>query len=103
MGTATFELVESSLSNPAMVSSPSAASSTVRPRTPIWSSEDAKATSPYRLTLPYVGFTPTTPQNAAGCLTDPPVSEPRAMGVMPAATAAADPPDEPPATQRTSC
>src|SRR6266550_2909463 len=103
MGTGTFELVESSLSNPAIVSSPSAASSTVRPSTPIWSSDDAKATRPYRLTRPYVGFTPTTPQNAAGCLTDPPVSDPSARGVTPAAIAAADPPEDPPGTQRTSC
>src|SRR4029079_3857497 len=51
---------------------------------------------------PYVGFTPTTPQKAAGCRTDPPVSEPSAIGVIPAATAAAEPPDDPPATQRTS-
>src|ERR1700681_1979208 len=102
MGTSTFALVESILSNPAMLSRPSAASSTVRPRTPIWSSDDAKATSPYRLTLPYVGFTPTTPQKAAGCLTEPPVSEPSAIGVIPAAPAAADPPDDPPGTHRTS-
>src|SRR3954466_15253883 len=85
-----------------MLSSAMAASSTVRPKTPIWSSDDAKATSPYRLTRPYVGFTPTTPQKAAGCLTEPPVSDPRAIGVIPAATAAADPPDDPPGTQRTS-
>src|SRR5213075_2603317 len=38
------------------------------------------------------------PQNAAGCLTDPPVSEPSAIGTTPAATAAADPPDDPPGT-----
>lgn len=41
---------------------------------------------------------PTTPQNAAGWRMDPPVSEPSAMGVMPAATEAAEPPDEPPGT-----
>src|SRR5689334_11975040 len=39
------------------------------------------------------------PQNAAGWRTDPPVSEPRATGTMPAATAAAEPPDEPPGTR----
>src|SRR3954452_11160680 len=85
-----------------MTCNPRAASSTVVPKTPIWSSEDANATRPYRLTLPYVGFTPTTPQNAAGCLTEPPVSEPSAIGTSPAATAAAEPPDEPPGTRRTS-
>src|SRR5690606_15062968 len=45
------------------------------------------------------GLMPTTPQNAAGCLTDPPVSEPSATGTRPAATAAADPPDDPPGTR----
>ena len=39
---------------------------------------------------------PTTPQNEAGCRIDPPVSLPRAAGTIRAATAAADPPDEPP-------
>src|SRR5687768_11522791 len=82
-----------------MTPRPTAASSTVRPKTPMWSSDDAKATRPNRLTRPYVGFTPTTPQNEAGCLTEPPVSEPSAMETIPAATAAAEPPDEPPGTR----
>ena len=42
---------------------------------------------------------PSTPQNAAGWRTEPPVSVPSASGTMPAATAAAEPPDEPPATR----
>ena len=42
---------------------------------------------------------PTTPQKAAGWRMDPPVSEPRVTVVMPAATAAAEPPEEPPGTQ----
>src|SRR5215213_6162532 len=82
-----------------MACSPRAASSTVAPNTPTWSSDDAKATSPKRLTRPYVGFTPTTPQNAAGWRTEPPVSEPSAIGTIPDATAAADPPDDPPGTR----
>ena len=45
-----------------------------------------------------MGFTPTTPQNEPGWRMDPPVSEPSATGSMPAATAAALPPDEPPGT-----
>src|SRR5438094_10492846 len=45
---------------------------------------------------PYVGFRPTTPHMAAGCRIEPPVSDPRATGVSPAATAAADPPLVPP-------
>ena len=36
------------------------------------------------------------PQNAAGCLIDPPVSVPVAARADLAATAAADPPEEPP-------
>jgi len=39
---------------------------------------------------------PTTPQSAAGCRIDPPVSDPSAIGVRLEATAAADPPLEPP-------
>ena len=33
-----------------------------------------------------------------GCRIEPPVSEPRLNGTKPAATAAAEPPDEPPGT-----
>src|SRR5581483_2640558 len=98
-GTGTSAEVASMGSRPAMICVASAASSTVRPNTPTWSSDDANATSPNRLTRPYVGFTPTIPQNAAGCRTDPPVSDPSAIGTTPAATAAADPPDEPPGTR----
>src|SRR6185369_8149442 len=94
-----FADVESNQSYPAMARRPRAASSTVVPSTPTLSSDDAKATSPKRLTRPYVGFTPTMPQNAAGWRTDPPVSEPSAMETMPDATAAAEPPDEPPGTR----
>src|SRR6476646_4770770 len=85
-----------------MARSPRAASSTVAPKTPTWSSDEANATSPNRLTRPYVGFTPTIPQNAAGWRTEPPVSEPSAIGTIPDATAAADPPDDPPGTRRMS-
>src|SRR5690606_16635222 len=45
---------------------------------------------------------PLTPQSAAGWRTDPPVSVPVAPMTKPAATAAADPPDEPPGTAETS-
>ena len=40
---------------------------------------------------PCVGLNPTTPQNAAGRITEPLVCEPMAPGTMPAATAAAEP------------
>src|SRR5215472_8355003 len=49
------------------------------------------------LTLPRVGLRPTRPHSLAGILIDPPPSLACATGTMPAATAAADPPDEPPA------
>ena len=42
---------------------------------------------------------PTTPHSAAGWRIEPPVSDPRARGANPAATAAAEPPDEPPGTR----
>src|SRR5207253_9902360 len=69
----------------------------------IWSSDDAKATRPYRDTRPYVGLTPTTPQNDAGVRIEPPVSEPRAINDVPEATLAADPPLEPPGTRSRLC
>ncbi len=46
-----------------------------------------------------MGFTPTTPQSAAGWRIEPPVSEPRPSGAYSAATAAAEPPLEPPGTR----
>ena len=47
-------------------------------------------------TRPRVGFSPTSPQAAAGMRIEPPPSEPVAAGTRPAATAAPEPPDEPP-------
>ena len=41
---------------------------------------------------------PTMPQSAAGWRMEPPVSLPRAQSASPAATAAAEPPLEPPGT-----
>src|SRR5437762_3910926 len=45
---------------------------------------------------------PTTPQYAAGSRTEPPVSVPRLPSASPAATATAEPPDEPPGTRARS-
>ena len=45
---------------------------------------------------------PTTPHSAAGWRMEPPVSEPSASVTSPAATAAAEPPDEPPGTRSVS-
>ncbi len=47
---------------------------------------------------PCVGFSPTTPQYAAGSRIDPPLSVPIAATTQPAATEAADPPLDPPAS-----
>ena len=44
-------------------------------------------------------MTPTTPQNDAGWRMDPPVSEPSATTAVPCATAAAEPPLDPPGTR----
>jgi len=56
----------------------------------------ATAFTPARGTAPRVGTKPTTPQNDAGRITEPAVCVPSANGAMCAATAAADPLDEPP-------
>ena len=53
---------------------------------------------PYRDTRPYVGFKPVRPVSAAGWRIDPPVSVPVAAGASRAATAAAEPPEDPPGT-----
>src|ERR1039457_4731682 len=65
----------------------------------MWSRERAKAVSPYREPLPYVGVTPTTPQKDAGWRMDPPVSLPSDTTAVPCATTAADPPLDPPGTR----
>ncbi len=48
-------------------------------------------------TRPKEGLNPLKPQAADGIRKDPPPSEPVASGTMPAAKAAAEPPEEPPA------
>src|SRR6185436_7643796 len=52
---------------------------------------------------PYAGFNPTTPQAAAGIRMEPPVSVPMEAQLMPEATAAAEPPLDPPAERAMSC
>ena len=58
---------------------------------------------PVRPISPKVGFSPTTPQKAAGRMIEPPVCVPTASGTIPAATAAAEPWDEPPGVWPGSC
>src|SRR5581483_12115864 len=74
----------------------SAASSTVRAIGPTWSSVQEMGTIPYVLTRPRVGFSPTTPQRIAGDRIEPDVSPPVAPSTIWAATAAAEPPLDPP-------
>ena len=45
-----------------------------------------------------MGLRPTTPQNAAGCLMEPPVSDPKDTGASKADTQALEPPLDPPGT-----
>lgn len=53
--------------------------------------------SPWVGTVPAEGFHPAMPHQAAGIRTEPMVSEPSASHDMPAATAAPEPPLDPPA------
>ena len=66
---------------------------------PAWSRLEAKAIIPHLEILPYVGLMPVIPHREAGCLIEPPVSVPDAAGTIPAATAAAAPPELPPGTK----
>ena len=83
-------------SYPASTSVTSAQSSTERAKTPNVSRNGDCIRTPVRGIRPKLGFNPTTPQKDAGRMMDPPVWVPTASGTMPAATAAADPCDDPP-------
>ena len=89
----------SSGSAPVLTVNAAASIATVRARKPGESNDGASATPPAREMRPKVVFSPSTPQNAAGSRIDPPVSLPMASGTSPAATAAADPPEDPPGTR----
>src|SRR6266545_1707288 len=90
------DTVRSALSGPTIASSTTAQSSALRAIGPILSSVQESAIAPWRLTSPYVGRRPVTPQYADGVPIEPEVSDPSAYGTRPAATAAPDPLDEPP-------
>src|SRR5208283_5518626 len=51
---------------------------------------------PREATSPWVGLCAETPQKCAGTRKEPPMSEPNDKGPKPAASAADDPPEEPP-------
>src|SRR5450830_451343 len=85
------------MSRPAVARSCKTASATLRPIGP--TTEIGVQPSNLRSlgTRPGDGRKPTTPHLAAGMRKDPPVSEPLHSGSRSVASAAAEPPDEPPA------
>ena len=82
---------------PAIPARSSAQSSTVRAIGPAWSRLSASGTIPRIGTSPRVGLIVEVPQNAEGIRSEPAVSVPVAAGVIRAASAAPEPPLEPPA------
>ena len=83
-------------SAPAIASVSKATSATVCASGPTESKSVDSGTAPYRLIRPYVGLRPVNPHSEDGMRIEPPVSDPSAHGVIPAVTAAAEPPPEPP-------
>ena len=78
----------------ASTSRPAAASATQRAITPLVASPSPSTVA--AVTRPLVGLSPTRPVQDAGTRIDPPPSAAWAMGAIPAATATAEPPEEPP-------
>ena len=72
--------------------------STVGEKIEMVSIERQAGTMPRAETLPMVGFRPTTLPNIAGTRPEPAVSVPSAKSTRPAATAGAEPEDDPPGT-----
>ncbi len=70
---------------------------------PTQSSVVTAGATPSRETRPNVGFSPITPQQAAGPRIEPPVSVPSAASASPSPTAAAEPLDEPPGMRVRAC
>lgn len=84
-------------SPPAITSSSAALSRTVRVTTPCTAAPCIISPAPGPSGVsPRPGLRPTRPQHAAGMRVEPPPSLAPAAGTMPAATAAAEPPDDPP-------
>ncbi len=87
----------------AIALSTAAQSATVRAMGPAWSRVAESGTMPSRSApRPWVGLIELTPESAAGIRSEPAVSVPSAAGTMPAASAAPEPPLEPPALRETS-
>jgi hypothetical protein len=83
-------------SSPAITASAAAHSATVRARGPRESREKESGNAPARGTRRAVGLKPTTPLSEAGIRTEPPVSDPIAMSLVPCPTETPAPEDEPP-------
>jgi hypothetical protein len=83
--------------SPAIIATARATVATSGASEPMVSREWLSGTTPEVSISPNVGLKPTTPQRPAGMRTEPPVSLPTAQSQTPAATAAAEPPDDPPA------
>ena len=79
-----------------MASSISAASATLRAMGPLTERVSKGKSEGPLATRPGLGRRPTTPQKLAGVRSEPPRSEPVASQAWPAASAAAEPPEEPP-------
>ncbi len=79
--------------------SSAAQSATVRAIGPTWSSVGASGNTPAIGMRPCVGLIVLMPQKVAGMRSEPQVSLPSVAGVMQAASAAPEPPLEPPATR----
>ena len=73
-----------------------AQSCAVRHKGPMLSRVGSRGKTPVLGSKPKVGLRPVRPQKDAGIRTEPPVSEPRAAGASPAATATPEPEDDPP-------
>ena len=83
-------------SSPVSTRRRSSVSSSVRAKVPTVSREGEKGLTPAMSMAPWLGLNPTTPQKAAGRITEPAVWLPSASGTMKSATAAAEPLEEPP-------
>src|SRR4051794_32430312 len=88
-------VVMSDGSGPASTFSNSTVSATVRASGPQWQ-YGSRLNGGSTGTRPYGGLKPTTPLNDAGMRIEPPMSDPLASVVVPEASAAPEPPDEPP-------
>jgi hypothetical protein len=84
---------------PRSTASTAISSATDRASGPMLSSDGASGRSPVRSIRAAEGLKPAIPQNAAGTRIEPAVSVPIATGTTPAATATAEPDDEPPGTR----